>query len=211
MRFWKPKRVPGAPIVGLGVAAHFADERQLYACWGLACALKAQTWPRWRAHIIHDGPTLPLPSIVGLLTFLASDPRFTYEPTAERKKQFGHPHRQRALDYLTGVCDWVGLTNQDNYYAPSYFEMMLGEAHAAKTPVDFVYSDMVHSHRLWKPMVTKPKKSHLDLGAWLARSELVKQVPFDQTGFAADGDYIDRLVKRAKGLAKVNAALFVHN
>lgn len=211
MRFWKPKRIPGTPTVGLGVAAHFADERQLYACWGLACALKAQTWPHWRAHIIHDGPTASLPSVPGLLAFLAADRRFTYESTFERKKQFGHPHRQRALDILTAQCDWVGLTNQDNYYCPSYMEMMLGEAYAAKKPVDFCYCDMVHSHRLWRPLSTRPAKSHLDLGAWLARSELVRQVPFDRTGFAADGEYIDRLVKRAKGITKVNATLFTHN
>lgn len=212
MRFWKPKKIEGTPKVGIAVAAYLeATYRQGRALECLMAAFAAQTHANWHAHIVHDGPT-SLEGMRVLRQIQAADPeRISTLETPKRVQQFGHPHRQSAVEFLAAQgCEWIGLTNQDNYYAPVYFEWMLAEAQAQKVP--FVYCDMVRSHLMWKPFITRPKKGYLDLGGFLVHKSVVAKIKFDKFTFNGDGDYIDRLVQATKGrVAKVSATLFTHN
>lgn len=187
-----------------------AEDRQVDALRCLLAAFTAQTWKNWRLLVVHDGPPTALAVVDKLTAIAGGDSRIEIAFAGERKQQFGHPHRQWAINKLRESCEYIGMTNQDNYYVPSFLEMMLGDAFG-KPQADFIYCDMVHSHRSWRPVATRPQRGRLDLGAFLVRSWLCKKIMFDNFSFAGDGDYINRVVKAAKVVRKVNATLMVHN
>lgn len=207
MRYWKPRKIAGTPKVGIAVAAYLNEGpmvRQKHNAYMALCgSLLAQTYPHHVIHTWHDGPyeTSQPPSYSGV----------HFRQTEERKQKFGHPHRQAAVaELLAGGCDWILLTNQDNYYAPVFLEWLVSEGQRLKVP--FVYCDFVRSHLQWAPFTTRAKKGHLDLGGFIAHRSIVEKVKFDKTTFNGDGDYIERLVQAARArTAKVPAALFVHN
>lgn len=214
MRFWKPRTIVDNPRVGVAVAAYVRDPFVLREGMALRClvsAFLAQTYENWRLDIVHDGPVdRRYMDLFDDVTEWGGDKLKLIE-TAERKQQFGHPHRQASVDRLLSQgCDWILHTNQDNYYVPVFLEWMLSEAQKYKAP--FVYCDFVRSHKQWAVHTSKPKKGHLDLGAFLAHKSLVTKIKFDKFTFEGDGDYINRLVAAAKHkVAKVAAPLFVHN
>jgi len=71
---------------------------------------------------------------------------------------------------------------------------------------------MLHSHRGWSVLITKPKAGAIDLGACLVHKSLTEKVKFDDFSFRGDGIWIEKLAMAAKGrVAKVSAPLFVHN
>ncbi len=202
MRFWKPKKIAGSPAVGIAVAAYLnGDERLHHAYHALCHSLLAQTYP-CSIHVWHDGPyessQKPRP------------PGVVWYETEERKQQFGHAHRQGAIERLMSQgCEWIGLTNQDNYYVPTYLEWMVAEAQEKKA--EFVYCDCVHSHKKWKPLSAQVRRGHIDLGSFLVHRSVAAKIKFDKFTFAGDWDYISRLVRAAKRHAHVAASLFVHN
>jgi hypothetical protein len=212
LRYWKDKGVPRkGHKVGLAAACYLNDDaRLLPALLAFANAIRAQTWEGWELLLVHDGRVERKDDRREIEQLLHFDSRIRFEEMSERKKAFGHPHRRWALEELVARgCDWVGLTNGDNWYAPPYFEWCLAEARAKDA--DFVHVDMVHSHKHWKFFPTEPRYKKLDLGALLVKADLARQVPFDKIHFAADGDWIDRLAAKARRIAKVPAALFTHN
>ncbi len=209
MRFWKPKKIVGTPKVGIAVASYRNDDyaRRSAALSCLLHSFVAQTYQNWVMLVVHDGPLEDKATTAAM----PDDPRIKFVSTKNRKKDFGHPHRQWAIDELIAQgCDWLGLTNEDNFYVPVYLEWMLSAGTAGNA--HFVHCDMVHSHKLWKPMQTRPQRGHLDLGGFLVRADLTRKVKFDKFTFSGDGDYIGRLVKSQKcRVVKVPATLFVHN
>lgn len=190
------------------VASYLTDEpRRVDSLMGLLYAFRAQSWAGWEAVVVHDGPWPTAPGVDPVRQLASQDPRIRLLASESRAGKFGHPNRNMGIAAARG--NWLGLTNDDNYYAPAYFQWLIQEA--LRQRADFVYSDCVHSHRDWAHMVTRPRYRHLDLGGWLARTKVVRQVRFDKHTFNGDGDFINRLVARAGRTAKVNAALFVHN
>jgi hypothetical protein len=211
MRFWKPRTIPGTPNVGVACATWidglFAP--RLQALKGLISAFKCQTWDHWMLEVTHDGP-LVTNDLQKEMDALQECGRVEIVCTAERKQKFGHPWRQDAIDrLLSSGCEWIGLTNDDNYYVPVYLEWMLSEAYRHNSK--FVYCDMIHSHKLWRPLPGEVKRGKIDLGSFLVHKDVATKIKFDQTHFAADWDYISRVRAAAKKVAKVQATLFVHN
>lgn len=207
MRFWKPKKIVGQPKVGVAIAAYLNEgptvRQKHHAYRALVSSLLCQTYLPHAIHTWHDGPYET-----------SQPPHFTeveFHETEKREQKFGHPHRQAAVEGLLAAgCDWLLLTNQDNYYAPVFFEALLAEAQKLKVP--FVYCDFVRSHQMWTPFTTRAKKGHLDLGGFLAHRSIIEKIKFDKVTFNADGDYIERLVQAARArVAKVSATLYVHN
>ncbi len=215
MRFWKPKLLPRCPTVGIAVAAYLGEDdgfshRLHHALRGLVASFQAQTHQKWKMEVVHDGPA-QWGEAQGVFRGLAADKRVVVTETPERKRDFGHPHRQAAIDkLLADGCEWIGLSNQDNWYAPTYLEWMLHEAMTKKAQL--VYCDFVSSHKLWKAVPADLTRGRIDLGGFLAHRDVVEKVKFDKFTFAGDWDYISRLRGAARGVvAKVNATLFVHN
>lgn len=203
MRYWKQRPTPGMPRVGIAIASYLRDDRrQLAALRCLLASLEAQTYPHWRAVVVHDGPLgSERPD------WLRSG-RFEFRETPVRAGQFGHPHRQPAAASLAD-CPIVGFSNGDNYYAPVFLEALVHEIAARKA--DLAYCDMVHSHQLWKPVTTKPTRGKIDVGGFLVRRSLVEQTPWTDYTFSGDGRYVEALVRKCRRVAKVPGCLFVHN
>jgi hypothetical protein len=214
MRYWTPKKVPGNPVVGIAVASYLNDDpRRRASLRCLVSAFQAQTYEHWFLRVVHDGPT-DREGMRLLGDLQRDDARVTVTDAGPRRQQFGHPHRQEAMEYLVKRygCEWLLCTNDDNYYAPVFLEWLLFTA-CNTLGCRFVHCDCVHSHQHWKYFKTEPRYKHLDLGGFLVHASLGKEVKFDNFAFNGDGDWIDRLVARCgpDKVQKVPRVLFVHN
>lgn len=173
----------------------------------LACLLHSflcQTYENFEVLIIHDGPGAAAREVVERI----GDRRIKFMETDRRTNQFGHPLRKLGIGYCSG--QYVGMSNDDNYYVPVYFEWMLHSLVASGAL--FAYCNTIHSHHLWQPYDTKPMRGALDAGAWIADTELVKTTEWTDFGSAGDGTYIDALVAKAQNrIVKVPGYVFVHN
>jgi len=211
MRFWDPKKYPvvGEPIVSMAIASYLhGDPRRFSSLASLLCSLKAQSWEKWEAVVVHDGKAPELPAF--LRTVIDTDPRIAFVETAERKQIHGHPHRAWAIETLckgTYAC----FSNDDNWYAPAYFQWLL---HLLTThSADFAYCDMIHSHQKWKPLSTKPVRGHIDVGGFIASRKLMLRHPWSSQywDFSGDGRYIQLLTTKGRVIKADKAHLFVHN
>jgi len=122
--------------------------------------------------------------------------------TPEPKGHWGHPYRQLGIDAATG--DWIGLTNDDNYYVPGFVEQMVGAAE--RNNAEVVMCQVLHSYAGWG--VTGVGT---DLGCFLAKRELVKETPWEGIDLKADRRYLQRLLNRSRNIAVVERPLFIHN
>lgn len=212
MRRWTAKKFTTRPRIGIAVASYLHGEDSARRFSSLCCLLHsfcAQTYANWHILVTHDGPLdAELQRAIGVSVL--HDSRITIEATPVRKQQFGHPHRQAAIEKLIqGGAEWLALTNDDNYYAPVYLEWLLHQALEKKA--DFVYCDMVHSHHLWKPLAGELRRGRIDVGGFLVRATVAAQIKFDNYTFAGDWDYISRLQAKSRIVVKVPATLFTHN
>ncbi len=206
IRMWTPKPIKGSPVVSLVVASYLNDDaRRLDSLMCLLYSLKAQTYPHWEAVVVHDGP-LPSPRLHAL-AYEADPARIHVAETPQRKGQFGHPWRKWGVDRTSGR--YVGLSNDDNYYCPVYFEWMVHTLQ--QKDAQLVHCDMVHSHRAFSVISSKPERGSIDAGNWLVEAEIAKSTPWTDMGFAGDWTYFSALHRRAKKTVKVSAPLFVHN
>jgi glycosyltransferase involved in cell wall biosynthesis len=193
--------VPSNPKLSMVVAA-YQRTRELQAT--LACFL-AQTHQNFEVLVVHDGPG---DGRVRQLVEGWGDERFQYRELPTRRNDWGNS--AKAWGSLQATGDWIGHSNDDNYYAPVYFERMLtaliqGEA-------DFAYCNMVHSHQGWQPFETAPVPGAIDGGGWICRASTVRTTPWpaNTADPYADGYYAQALASRSK-VVKVAATLFVHN
>lgn len=203
-RMWSKAPLPaGVGRVGL-VCVTYQQPAQLRALSG---CLLSQTYPDFCAVAIHDGPADgDAPSA----WMVEGDNRFRWVATANRENKHGHANRRRGMEFLfkTESVAFIGTTNADNLYAPVYFEAMVREM---ANGADFVFCNMIHSHRRWQPIQSQVKRKFIDAGNWLVRTELAKQVSWDSEEYAADWDYVSRLSQIAKRPVHVPGYLFMHN
>lgn len=170
----------------------------------IAYCFLAQTYPNWELHIIHDGKN---DEVMDALAHIDSTKIF-YHETKERYNDFGHSIRDIGLQYAHG--DYILWTNEDNYYAPVFLEKMI--AAITKDDFDFAYCDMVHSHQDYRFFPTTPKLGLIDMGAFIVKESIAKEIGFPDRDYCADGRFVDRVMARQGIRAiKVESVLFVHN
>lgn len=203
MRTWSSNYVPDNNKVGL-VVVTYDQPAQLHAMTG---CLLCQTHLNFTAIAYHDGPASP--AVRGRWG-VPGDTRFEWVETATRENCYGHTNRRRGFESLLSRKDVnvVGTTNADNLYAPVYFEAMLEQI---RNGADFVYCDMVHSHRRWNVINSAIRRKYIDAGNWLVKADIARKVVWDKTDFAADWDYVQRVIAVARNVKKVPASLFMHN
>lgn len=212
MRYWTKNRdklgLAAHPDVRVGLAVATYRQKAPLEC--LLQSLLAQTHRNFSVAVVHDGPWDPQHQL-DLQIRYGHDDRFEFTHTPDRKNVFGHNCRRQGLAALAPGVEAVGTCNGDVYYAPTYFEWMLGAM--AKRDALFAYCNLVHSHLNWQPMKTELRRGKIDAGCWLADSEVVAGTPWEGEGFAADWFYIDRLLRQIpKGrVAKVDGYLCTHN
>lgn len=212
MRYWKKfkaeHKLESQPDVTIGVAV--ATYQQTHQLEALLRSFQAQTHRNFKILVAHDGPWADQQELDLNFKF-GGDSRFEFIHSVERKNVFGHNLRELARIELAARCDLVGFCNGDVYYAPTYFEWM--SAVMAKHSARFGFCNMLHSHKMWQPMKTELARGKIDVGCFLADSELVIDTPWESTEFAADWHYIRALTKDLPrtGIVKVDGYLYVHN
>jgi glycosyltransferase involved in cell wall biosynthesis len=194
------RKIPGDPKVTMVISAYQRPTQIMVTL----SSLLAQTHQNFEILVVHDGPGPEVKKVVEGL----SDARVRFLETSERKNDWGNSAKEWGSHQATG--EWIGHSNDDNYYAPGYFELMVNAC--LNNQAQFAYCNMLHSHLLWAPFPTQPRSGALDGGAWICRTEIVNSTawPENKADTYADGFYIDALVARCK-VAKVNSFLLVHN
>ena len=179
-------------------------------------AFLAQTSQDYRLIIIHDGPDEEMEALLaGYCTRFPE--KFECMFTDERHNDFGHSLRQIGLERTTSA--FVMFTNDDNYYVPTFVEIVTGVL--AATNCDVVLVDVLHSHEnagdtvapAYSVLTTEPRMNRFDVGAGVFRTTLAKSVGWRDRGFAADGVFIEDIMASATKprLVKIPQVLFVHN
>jgi len=185
-----------------------AYERPVPMC-GLIDSLIVQTNPNWELNIIHDH-TASL-SILEVIE-LHNDERVNYFESETRTQNYGHLNRKMMLERMPISQDFLLMTNDDNYYVPVFIDKMLKEC---SSDVGMVYCDSVHSHFDYDHHKTKIKVDHIDIGSFIVRVDIAKEVGFNGVEFNADGYYAENCLAKCKehGLREVYIPkpLFVHN
>lgn len=187
--------VPADPLVSMVIRVKY-DAENLMA---FLLSMRRQRYENWELVAVTDGLN---PAAVEV-SYAFDDPRLRLLQMPEPRGYWGHPYRQVGIEIARG--EWIGLSNDDNYYAPGYLEQMVyrGEQDGA----DVVLSEILHSYHGWQ-VVTAGS----DLGAFLARRSIVQQVTWPGVNFDADQVYVRQLCEAAKGRVTVlRRPLFVKN
>ncbi|MDD5565035.1 MAG: glycosyltransferase family A protein [Thermoanaerobaculaceae bacterium] len=169
-----------------------------------------QTYQDWIMTIFHDGPA---PQSVKDVIAGYNDPRIIFLDSATESGNHGYYIRKGVLKILkASEDDFILNTNDDNYYVPRFIELMMREI----TPeTGIVFCDTVHSHQEYNLQVSELKVSGIDLGAFIVRMPLAKEVGFTHDTYAFDGYYAEDCLSAAisKGLRAVHVRkpLFIHN
>lgn len=172
-----------------------------------------QSDPRWRLFIIHDGPASE-----DLHQMLAQhkDVRILYQQTETLNGSWGHPNRRAMLGKMPfNHRDFVLITNDDNYYVPTFVEVMLKHAGKRANPVGMVFCDTLHNYTGYEVLHTSIRRGRVDMGSFIVRNDVAKKVGFNFDDFDADGIYAEQCsayCRRYKiGVVYVPKCLFVHN
>lgn len=176
----------------------------------------AQTVQDFKLHIIHDGYDGRMDKL--LKPYKKQYPHLIdYEFTKHRYNDYGHSLRDIGIQKATG--DYILLTNDDNYYCPKFVEYM--NAALKEEQADVVLFDMIHSHsnpggRAQPPYCffeTAPQRFSVDIGCFIVRTPLAKQVGFRDKTHDGDATYFEDIMGLVPTphLIKVPRVLLVHN
>jgi hypothetical protein len=181
------------PLVSIAVRVKYNAERlQLFLL-----SMRRQRYENWEVVAVSDGPNPAAKQLVEAI----GDSRIRIIETDKVLGKWGHPYRQIGIDACRG--EWIGLSNDDNYYVPGYIEQMVYAGRNA----DLVMCEFLHSYHGWR--ASEPGS---DLGSWIARSDVVRRFPWPGVDFHADKIYLDLLKQQVVGrIATLKRALFVHN
>ena len=182
------------PKISLAVRVKYAPDRM----HGFLLAIQRQRYDNWELVFVTDGPNPAAREIVAA----CGDARVKLVETEAPRGRWGHPYRQRGIEACTG--ELIGLSNDDNYYVPGYFEQMVNALEREKA--DLAMCAMLHSYWGWRPL----EAGH-DVGSWIARRELLARTPWEGDDFFYDARFLDQLKRNAARTAVVNRPLFIHN
>jgi hypothetical protein len=184
---------PVEPLASIAVRVKYSPERLLLF---LLC-LRRQRYENWEVVAVTDGPN---PAAVEVARSL-NDPRIRLIETEKPLGRWGHPYRQIGLDACGG--EFIGMSNDDNYYTPGYLEQMI----VAMENADLAVCRLLHSYVGWGVAA-----EGTDIGAWIARAALIRQTPWNGLEFTSDRQYLARLKALAKDrIVEIKRPLFVHN
>ena len=189
------------PLVTMVVAAYNRPKPIL----SLLYSLLVQTWQEFEIIVVHDGVGEVIQEVVTSL----DDSRIRFYETDRRYNDFGNSSKE--LGSLLAAGEYIGHTNDDNYYAPVYFEAML--CAMLQADADFAYCNMVHSHQGYAAFDTHPVPGRIDGGGWICKANVVRATlwPELKSDVYADGRFAESLAVRSNRVVKVPGFLFVHN
>ena len=185
-------------------------------------SLICQTNPNWELLLIHDGP-----NSTGLLDIINkyNDSRVRYIELKERINDYGHSLRQYALREIKHKniktnCDYVVITNPDNYYIPIFIDEMLKPFKNKKIVATYC-SKFVHGYisaqedgdYRFGTISTKLELGYIDCGGVVIRKKEACEIGWNSLEIYSDWTYFKDLIE-AFGEDKwerVMGCLFIHN
>lgn len=187
------------------------DKRRFLACKSFINSILAQTYSNFELFIVHDGPIEDTCEKLDLINSV-KDERVRFFETEDRLEKFGYPHRKKYA-FLDENFDFILFTNDDNHYVPAAFEILLHVVE--KLDAEVVYCNMISSHKIWFPIETELECNKIDLGAFIIKKEIMKNLEFNLEGscMTSDGKLADEIKEKipSKKIAKVNNYLYIHN
>lgn len=186
-----------------------AYERPIELMILIGCFL-VQMNPNWELYIIYDGQ---VPETIAKIMNIYNDKRIHFAHTETRNEGWGHPNRKIALDSLEGNKeDYVLITNDDNYYVPTFVDQMLKNA---GENIGIVYCDCVHSYDYHNVTRSQLKEKGIDMGAFIVAYNIAKWNSFQYTHISADGAYAEQCrttcANENFSIVYVPRPLFIHN
>ena len=170
-------------------------------------SLAAQTSQDFTVTIYHDGFDAEMQKIFDDLK--AKYPNMiSFEFTDERYNDYGHSLREIGINKASS--DYILITNDDNYYCPTFVSEMLGKLSSN----DLVYCDMIHSHTNYKRIFrTYTRLGSIDVGSMIVRTELAKRIGWTDKSYSGDGTYCEGIISSIPNIriSKIRKVLFVHN
>jgi Glycosyl transferase family 2 len=193
------RQPPPEPLVSIVCRILYpADRFQAFVL-----CMDRQRYPNWEVIGVTDGPR---PDVAALLSS-RKDGKVRLLETPERLGSWGHPYRQMGIDAARGEI--IGLQNDDNYLVPGFVEQLVW---VIQDGAQMVLCDTVHSYFGWAYQQVQPRRAGCDLGAFLARTSLFRQVQWPGNNQDSDGDFIERMASAAgQGIATIRKPLFIHN
>lgn len=175
-------------------------------------SIVAQTNPNWTIHVVVDGPTDEIKVKVNNIGVYYQDLlhkiKFTF--LEERFNDWGHTPRNYGLSQATE--EWVIMTGEDNYYAPTFVENFLT---VVEDDVNFVFCNMVHNwvKDNYIPINCTIEFGKIDVGNFMARTKQAQQLRLRTDVPEADWLFIyEYLDKFDKGrIIKIDKILYIHN
>jgi glycosyltransferase involved in cell wall biosynthesis len=174
-------------------------------------SITAQTSDKWKVHIIVDGsPKETLPKLQKIQEYFKDDDRIKWTYLEKRHNDWGHTPRNIGLEQ--GTEEWICMTGEDNYYAPVFVEEFLKQA----TPkVNLIYCNMVHNwvNREYYPIKCELEYGKIDIGSFITRTKLAKQIKLDVSLNQADYKFVmEYLLRFPDGKTKaIDKVIYVHN
>lgn len=183
----------------------------------LAClihSLQAQTMTDFHLAISHDGPDANMNAML-LKMSQETELSFEYNFSTVRYNDYGHSLREIAINDCK--TEYLLLTNDDNYYVPTFVELMMTVIE--RDHLDMILCDMIHSHDRpggrpigsYSAFITEPSMQNIDIGCFIVRAKYAKRVGFRDKGFNGDGIFVEDLISLGLQWGKIDKFLFVHN
>lgn len=181
-------------------------------CLRMGCdGFLLQTDPHWILHVVYDGPAPK--AIKDVMALYKDEPRILFRETPVKLNDFGHPNRKMMLETLEyEPDDYVLITNEDNYYVPTFVEQFLSKC---DTNVGFVFCFTLHSYLQYGVLQTRIEENYIDMGSFIVKFAVAKEVGFNHVHLSADGTYAVECATECKKkgmlLRYIAKSLFIHN
>lgn len=176
-----------------------------------------QTHKEWELHLIHDGINPEFRKWVEMY----NDSRIHFSENETTGGKYGHPIRQKYLNLLKENkigqdCDYVVITNEDNYHTPNYLSKLVQPLKDNPNLVASYCSDIVHSYKDWDILTSKhiPMLGYIDCGQVMIRKNIASEIGWrDIDGHSSDWTYFNDIIQKygVNKWLKVKGCLFVHN
>jgi glycosyltransferase involved in cell wall biosynthesis len=174
-------------------------------------SITAQTKPNWRIQVVADNPPKHIiKKLNRVINFYKYDSRIKFTILDIRHNDWGHTPRNYGL--LKSKEEWVVMTGEDNYYAPTFVEEFLN---VVNDDVNFVFCNMVlnGNQNQYVPIKSKIEYGKIDMGCFMTRTKHGKEILLNPKINQADWVYVvDYLNRYEDGkIIQIDKILYVHN
>lgn len=210
LRFWEFEMPPAKVVVISPAFLRFPT---------IVASMLSQTYENWELHLVHAGPAPhDYPKF--------KDERIKFFQMSSNRKNFGHPIRFDWLNKVKAkeiVCDYVLVTNDDNYHVPHFLEKLVTPLDKDPELIGSYCSMMVHNYQggpEYEPgpdhdptainitdgygiIDVRPEQGFIDCACVLFRSEIAGNTGWKSYRHSSDWDYVNTAAMSNGGWEKM--------